>query len=76
MQQLLVRYALPDSMDWDPMINPSKNHTGMPNTMPWIVANLVACCAAILDESLKKKPFKNNDKSKMWTNPQIDTATG
>jgi hypothetical protein len=75
MRRLLVRYALLGNMGWDSMTNPSKNHIGMPNIMPWIVVNQDACCAATVEEFSKNELYKNCDKSKMWTNAQIDTAT-
>jgi hypothetical protein len=61
-------------MGWGPVINISKNHIGMPNTMQWIADNLDVYCAAIVEEYLKNEPYKNNDNNKMWIKPQIDTA--
>jgi hypothetical protein len=52
-------------MDWGPMTDISKNHIGMPNTMPWIADNLVACCAEIQDEYSKNEPFKSSGNNKM-----------
>jgi hypothetical protein len=56
------------------MTDISKNHIGMPNTMPWIADNLVACYAEIQDEYSKNEPFKSSDNNKMWIKIQIDTA--
>jgi hypothetical protein len=56
------------------MTNTSKNHIGMPNTMPWIAVNLDVCCAVIVEEFSKNEPYKNFAKSKISIVLQIDTA--
>jgi hypothetical protein len=52
-------------MDWGLMTDTSKNHIGMPNTMPWIADNLVACYAEIQDEYSKNELYKSSDNNKM-----------